>query len=50
MKRLLGRFVHVEDQETENRNVYQEVEPTKVLLLTYAAYIHLRGRFEAPPP
>jgi hypothetical protein len=26
----------------------QEVEP-KVLLLMYAAYIHIRGGFEAPP-
>jgi hypothetical protein len=26
----------------------QEVEP-KVLLLMYAAYIHIQGGFEAPP-
>ena len=42
---LLGRFVRRIEMRIE---VYQEVEPT-VLLLTYAAYIHLRGRFEAPP-
>jgi hypothetical protein len=28
-------------------NMIQEVEP-KVLLLTYAVYIHIRGGFEAP--